>query len=642
MAPEQWECGAIDHRTDQFSFCVALWEALCGERPYVGVDIDSIRRNVLEGALRAPPRSAAMPRWLRLTLERGLARKPQDRFPNMEALLFELRRERLAHAKRVAGWAAAALVLAGTATFLGYQRYLAATRCSREASATVTSLWGPSRRTAVETTLRGIGSDEALVRETLAQIDENISALGAARQAICEASRTSGPEAQASALRCLEQHTDQAAAALRFLSKPSPRLAQSVGLLLEELSVRRTCEALRAGHRPHAGDSAELRAAAAELHLLAALGRGASVVEQVPPLLERARAAGERAVAASLQLDFAEGLRIEEWRSHKAETTLREAIRDADAAGDDALSALARIRLFDHLVERMKRLDEAEELARDAEAWLERLGNPAGLRALYCQVRADLELHRERREAALAYSRQAVEWAERAYGARSTQAALARGNLGNLYWRRGEYSRAAAEIEAAAELAGSTRWRPPLRIAAMWTNAAYAHLYAGRPAQALAVLERAEELFRELGEEAASWQAWSQVAKAMALEDSGRGSEAALIYDRVLSNPELLDDASHAEALAGRARLRCARGEAKAALADAEEALRLAQTPGTEAAPLNEARFALARALGLVGQRERALALARDALAGFSGPEDGARRAEVERWLAAQTSSSGR
>ena len=36
MAPEQFQARATDARTDQFSFCVALYEALYGERPFAG------------------------------------------------------------------------------------------------------------------------------------------------------------------------------------------------------------------------------------------------------------------------------------------------------------------------------------------------------------------------------------------------------------------------------------------------------------------------------------------------------------------------------------------------------------------------------------------------------------------------------
>ena len=36
MAPEQDRLLTVDGRADQFSFCVSLWEALMGERPFGG------------------------------------------------------------------------------------------------------------------------------------------------------------------------------------------------------------------------------------------------------------------------------------------------------------------------------------------------------------------------------------------------------------------------------------------------------------------------------------------------------------------------------------------------------------------------------------------------------------------------------
>jgi len=60
MSPEQL-CGqTVDPRADQFSFCVALYEALYGERPFAGDNFAELRAAVLDGN----PRVALVDRWL--------------------------------------------------------------------------------------------------------------------------------------------------------------------------------------------------------------------------------------------------------------------------------------------------------------------------------------------------------------------------------------------------------------------------------------------------------------------------------------------------------------------------------------------------------------------------------------------------
>lgn len=92
MAPEQWRGLPTDARSDQFAFCVVLYEALFGARPFDGRDLASLHRAVLQGTPRPAP--SGTPRWLRGLLRRGLAREPERRYPTLDALLVELERER--------------------------------------------------------------------------------------------------------------------------------------------------------------------------------------------------------------------------------------------------------------------------------------------------------------------------------------------------------------------------------------------------------------------------------------------------------------------------------------------------------------------------------------------------------------------
>ena len=93
MAPEQFQSAPIDARTDQFSFCVALYEALYGERPFAGKGIHDLTANVLAGRVRPAPSGARVPGWLRRVVLRGLRVDRADRHASMESLLAALARD---------------------------------------------------------------------------------------------------------------------------------------------------------------------------------------------------------------------------------------------------------------------------------------------------------------------------------------------------------------------------------------------------------------------------------------------------------------------------------------------------------------------------------------------------------------------
>src|SRR5262249_28274428 len=55
MSPEQYRGEPADSRSDQFSFCVALYQALAGELPFAGDSVEDLGENVLAGRLRSAP-----------------------------------------------------------------------------------------------------------------------------------------------------------------------------------------------------------------------------------------------------------------------------------------------------------------------------------------------------------------------------------------------------------------------------------------------------------------------------------------------------------------------------------------------------------------------------------------------------------
>ncbi|HRI52707.1 MAG TPA: serine/threonine-protein kinase [Pseudomonadota bacterium] len=90
MSPEQHLGEAADRRSDQFSFCVALYEALYGELPFAGKNLPTLRHNVVRGKLQPRPAGSRVPLPVHQALLRGLEVLPEKRFPSMQELLAAL------------------------------------------------------------------------------------------------------------------------------------------------------------------------------------------------------------------------------------------------------------------------------------------------------------------------------------------------------------------------------------------------------------------------------------------------------------------------------------------------------------------------------------------------------------------------
>ena len=81
---------AVDARADQFSFCVALYEALYGERPFDAESVEDLSDAVIRGKLREPPAVKDVPGSVREVVLRGLLPERDQRFPSMNDLIAAL------------------------------------------------------------------------------------------------------------------------------------------------------------------------------------------------------------------------------------------------------------------------------------------------------------------------------------------------------------------------------------------------------------------------------------------------------------------------------------------------------------------------------------------------------------------------
>ena len=89
MSPEQGRHGAdVDYRADIYAFGVILFEMLTGQRPYEG---DSIVEQIVAHATEPIPDirtfNRALPEGIETVINQALAKRPEDRFDSMAALV---------------------------------------------------------------------------------------------------------------------------------------------------------------------------------------------------------------------------------------------------------------------------------------------------------------------------------------------------------------------------------------------------------------------------------------------------------------------------------------------------------------------------------------------------------------------------
>src|SRR5262249_23346611 len=113
IAPEILRQEGVDARADQFSFCVALYAALCGKRPF---EITNGASPISEslGPIRPLPHGIA-PRWLQRIVRRGLSPSPLSRWPSMAALAAEIERHLGRHRRATVLMAVGLIVVVATA-----------------------------------------------------------------------------------------------------------------------------------------------------------------------------------------------------------------------------------------------------------------------------------------------------------------------------------------------------------------------------------------------------------------------------------------------------------------------------------------------------------------------------------------------
>lgn len=474
-APEQLAGAAVTTASDQFSFCVALFESLCGRVPYPGATTSERRTAMLSGRMEAL--AAKISPEVERALRRGLQLDPRRRHRSMDALLSSLSARPRAH--RLVG-GAALLSLGALAAWPS-----AEVPCA-DGSARMQQAWTPG--------LEKFTRRPELVTKAAA-IDAYAESWLGARAQLC-ALRREEPTKFERGAACLERLATVLERVSGQLDQVATQVEPMPSNLLGELRDPTECVALRTkgANNPVLRDELDelqARAAAADQDGFIDPQELRDVTAEVGTLLRRARQLGDgSAQAALLRLQGT----LEYLRGDYAasERTLEAAYFVADLA-DDASMQLhvceGLILLLALLGEEPDRVGPWVMRARSAAEVIGTdnvRGRAAWLEAIGARVEGRLE-------DAMASSTKAIEWLH----SDSETRLLVYTQLGEVAMQTGDGVRARIALTAALELAERELGETHPSLAQPLNALASVEMAEGNVENGLALIRRAVDVLPE-------------------------------------------------------------------------------------------------------------------------------------------------
>ena len=650
MPPEQYRGDPVDARTDQFAFCITLYEALTGERPFRGLTPDDVMEATLAGRITPAARHNTLPAWLRRVILQGLEVDPARRHASMDALLRALAADPAVKRRR-------ALALVGALTMLAVGG-VGVVRLSnrnhelcRGAERKLKGVWDAEVRANLERSFLAskLPAAPALAATVSRILGDYAARWGAMHTDACEATRVRGEQPEnvlKLRMSCLDHRLQELHALTGMFSDADEALVRKSVDAASALSSIERCADVAAltAPIPPPDDAVtlarveKLREKLAQLQALQLGGRFKDATRDTDALVADARALNYGPLLAeALQL---RGALAEDAGEHQqAATILHEAFTTAYGAHHDAVSAesastLAMVRGF-----WLAQKGEGHNWAAIALAALQRLGGNDEMEAGIKRNEAWVDYREGDGKRAVADGERALQVAKKSLPAGSPAFVEIYGVLGAAYSIQNRNDDAMDASRHALEVAQRAYGPEHQNVAAILTNLGNVALqqkhYAdaeGFHRRALAIQEQA------LGPEHATvGVGLSNLGDSLVLQK--KFAEALPYLQRALAITDAKLGKEHPStvyALAGLGAALVGVGRAADAVAALQRADGIAKKTPLDPDLVNTVRFDLARALWETGRdRKRAVTLAHDAQAELAKVGDNETADAAQAWLAA-------
>jgi tetratricopeptide (TPR) repeat protein len=645
MAPEQLMGKPADARSDQFAFCVSLYEALYHRQPFERDPAAPIPE-LANVQVEPPPKDTEVPARIFKALLKGMAQRPGDRFESMDALVAELARDPIARARR---WGALAAAVTGVVVAAGVYQVTERNKVAmcRDAESKFKGIWDTERKAQIRGAFLATG--KATAGSAWANIERYLDGYVAkwtrTYTEVCEATWVRGElseERLRLSMGCLDQRLKEVIGVADELLKPGGG-GQDRSESHAQLTPVKSCADPTLLAKEHT--SADVSVDSEAINKALGQARAYQFSGKYEEGLALARAAVEGSVrikdrSLEARALFAQGmLEIDLGKDDVAHQLLQKAFLAAEAGGNDETKARAAIHLVSIAGIDLGIFEEGIRWSKEAEAVIERLGGDRELQAeLATQIGMVLQEHGRAPEALPQFEKSLEIW--RTAPEADDFVALSLVSLAEVNNELGRYEEAIERGLEALKIGRRVYGEEHYRIAALMRTLGESHWLAGKTKEGQDYFRRSLALLEKtVGPDhpdvAVALQNIAESERRL-----GRLDQAADYYHRVHAAYEKAfgaDSSRVANALTGLGEIYLEREQLEKASQFLDRALRILANHPNEWQTIADARFALARTL--VGRKkddERARQLASQAIEGYRqlGADGAVSAKAVTEWLA--------